>query len=340
MINQLLNIILNGAMFLSVLIVNTVPAHRGAGTNIGTDNHPGASQYTQTIGQTFTVTAPNTVLNSFSFQIHDGPINRGNNSDDTFKIAAYVMEWENQRAKNPILYQSGVKTIHLNTLDKISYQPLMFNPNNLELQAGKQYVAFLSLIGIANPTWRVITVGGFIDNSVYNGGYQVNRGSEIKTFGGLTANPWGGSFSINTQYDLAVTLKLTTGNNGSPSISDVQPGNTVVPVNQIQRTLNKIIIISGNNLEKIDRVQIVRSGKEKEQITEIKAVLGKTSKGKRLVNLSLSPQVKPGSYELLFFAGHEKIAVKSKDGKVLIIIQAGLEKINNSKFKTQKLNKI
>jgi hypothetical protein len=201
-----------GGATVSTLTINTVPLAKGSGLSVGTDNHPGSSQYLQTIGQTFMVEAPNTILNSFSFQIQDGPISRGSGSDDSFTINIYVMEWENQHAKLPVLYQNQI-TLHLNAFLNLSYQTLSFTPN-LSLQTGKQYVVFLSLIGISNSNWRVITIGGNLENSAYTGGCQVYRGSEITTIDGLTKYPWGGTFSNNTQYDLAFTIQLNQANTG------------------------------------------------------------------------------------------------------------------------------
>lgn len=92
---------------------------------------------TSTYGQTFTVTGPETRLNSFSFRFNDA-LNR-----DFVDFAAYVYAWDGSKATGPQLYASaGASSTNNGGADGM--ETFVFNTGGIDLVAGQQYVAFLN----------------------------------------------------------------------------------------------------------------------------------------------------------------------------------------------------
>jgi hypothetical protein len=116
--------------------------------------------YNATMGQTFTVVAPDTQLDSFSFWLlHSWPnpstLNPltwptwGNNH---YNFKAYVMEWDasNLHPTGAQLYSSPLQspTIHYAwPYSRSDFQQFTFNTGGVRLEAGHQYVAFLCAAG-------------------------------------------------------------------------------------------------------------------------------------------------------------------------------------------------
>ena len=84
-------------------------------------------------GQTFTAPNGDNLLISFSIVMHQ-------NTADPSIIGGYLMRWDGQRASGPVLYESGPISIG----PEGSWQQVTFNPLNLVLTGGQQYVFIVS----------------------------------------------------------------------------------------------------------------------------------------------------------------------------------------------------
>ncbi len=91
---------------------------------------------TPTYGQTITVPALDSVLDSFSFWINDY---RG----EVVDFAAYVMKWDGSKATGPVLWQSTEQsTTGLGVMPV--YEEFSFPTGGLPLASGEPYVLFIS----------------------------------------------------------------------------------------------------------------------------------------------------------------------------------------------------
>jgi hypothetical protein len=133
-----------------------------------------------TFGQTFTVGGEN-ALNSFTMYLDGGaglPLN----------FQAYVYAWNGSRSVGDALYTSGLQTF----TGSIEGNPtaFMFDTGAIDLVSGAQYVAFLSVTGLANDHRAFAgmpTSGEFLEDT-YAGGDFVYSNSA--TFAGLNARDW------------------------------------------------------------------------------------------------------------------------------------------------------
>lgn len=102
---------------------------------------------TETIGQTFTV-GNYYKLESFTFYIVDAQ------DPDYIDFTAYVMQWAEDRATGPVLFQSDpLRTTNNGGLG--GWEEFTINTGGLSLTAGEQYVAFFSSSGYpGTPTGR------------------------------------------------------------------------------------------------------------------------------------------------------------------------------------------
>ena len=136
---------------------------------------------TATYGQTFTVVAGATQLNSFAFRFDDAM------NPDAVDFAAYVYAWNGSRAVGPQLFASSGKT-STNNGGAGGWELFTINTGALQLTAGQKYVAFFSASqffdGIqGTSSWQLSTT------DVYAGGEFVyfNNGSN---FSALTSANW------------------------------------------------------------------------------------------------------------------------------------------------------
>jgi Domain of unknown function (DUF4347)/Bacterial Ig domain/Calx-beta domain/FG-GAP-like repeat len=194
----------------------------------GENSNPAA---TPTFGQTFTAPTVDSILTDFTVSIDDtgGP--------DVIDFAAYIMAWDGTKATGPILYQSASQS----TTGGTGFETFRFTTGNLRLQAGQQYVAFISASSFFDGLAGTGTVGS-IGTDDYAGGSFVflNNGS---TFGQVTTSNWStllsapdlafsATFTSNTAPTLTsptVTLGSATEDTGAPT------GAVGTPVNQIVR---------------------------------------------------------------------------------------------------------
>lgn len=155
--------------------------------------------YIPTLGQTFTVPVGSDVLNSFSFWFWPTV-----NGQGTMNFGAHVQEWNgSQPIGSSPLWDSGPSSIS----HAASPQWLEFNYNtgNLQLVAGHQYVAFLSVYPYPNVLGVASSVG-FIPGSVYGGGTAVG------------SNGPGGWWLAYPDHELAFRAELSGGGTATPEL--------------------------------------------------------------------------------------------------------------------------
>jgi hypothetical protein len=136
---------------------------------------------TATYGQTFTVTGPETVLESFSFRFDDLL------DSDFVDFAAYLYEWDGGKAIGPELYSSGMLN-STNNAGLDGMELFTFNTGGIALLSGTKYVAFLSASQFFDG--QEGTSGWDLSASdIYSGGEMVfdNNGSN---FDDLFGSDW------------------------------------------------------------------------------------------------------------------------------------------------------
>jgi hypothetical protein len=155
--------------------INTLPNWDG-GSAVGSWGVGATSTY----GQTFTVTGPENVLQSFSFQM--------GSTTSPIPYKAYVAQWfgNGQGAVvGPLLYSSAVQSYSKPTP---GYQETVINTGGVQLTTGNKYVAFLSTSGFwAGQPGSATTFGYSSDQ--YAGGEFVfyNTGD---AFAPLVSSNW------------------------------------------------------------------------------------------------------------------------------------------------------
>ncbi len=162
---------------------------------------------TATYGQTFTVVAGSTQLNSFAFRFNDAM------NPDAVDFAAYVYAWNGSRAVGPELFASGAKT-STNNGGANGMEVFTINTGALQLTAGQKYVAFFSASlffdGIqGTSSWELSS------SDVYSGGGFVfsNNGSN---FGALTGANWSCGSGCFGGRDLWFKADLTAASSSVP----------------------------------------------------------------------------------------------------------------------------
>ncbi|MEE8507559.1 MAG: hypothetical protein V3T07_00730 [Myxococcota bacterium] len=179
-----------------------------------------------TYGQLFRVTAPETVLEGFTFFIDDrfaGPV----------LFEAFVMAWNGLKATGPILYQSapmsttnngglgGYETISLVT--SVACKPgnrsggcrTTSNANarsvtrSVKLTENSQYVAFLTASNVFDAYEDDVSRWGFLGANRYSGGAFVwaLNGNDFSL---LSTEAWSRYGLYNFSDDLAFKMSFTT----------------------------------------------------------------------------------------------------------------------------------
>lgn len=98
------------------------------------------------MGQTFTVSGPDTQLDSFSLYLRDRF-----NGEGTLDLRGYIASWDSVNARaSSILFESTTQTMNAaGTLQEFAFSP----PGGQALIAGQQYAAFLSISNLSlQPT--------------------------------------------------------------------------------------------------------------------------------------------------------------------------------------------
>jgi len=168
---------------------------------------------TETYGQTFKVTGPETVLDSFSFWMK--PVLAPGNPPvylAPIAFAAYVMSWDTsaKKATGSILYQSGTTTVGPET----ALKKLTFDTGGLTLTDGVVYIAFMSTSAISDGFLSDEGWVGYRESDVYSDGgfYYFNSG---KDFSSLTTYGWENSYSQGGTHDLAFQASFSDPSNAA-----------------------------------------------------------------------------------------------------------------------------
>lgn len=128
---------------LDTLAINLTTAKDWDGVHsIGTFGDS-ASGYITTMGQSFTTTAKDTLLNSFTFTLLSGGFAATN-----VRFTAYVAKWDGSKVVGSTLWQSALKS---------GIGKYTFNTSNLRLSPNAQYIVFLSTIG--SPSGQLAQLG-------------------------------------------------------------------------------------------------------------------------------------------------------------------------------------
>lgn len=153
---------------------------------------------TATYGQTFTVTGPETVLDSFTFYLDDYL------NPDFVDFQAYVYAWDGSKASGSALYSSSALST-TNNGGLGGFEAFTINTGGIDLADGLQYVAFFSASNLFDGSHGQARWGLPYNISPYSGGSFVylNNGSN---FGQITTNTWE---NFDSYYDLAFTMNFS-----------------------------------------------------------------------------------------------------------------------------------
>lgn len=174
-------VIFGMAMFVTnsfaVTIIDTQPAWNGSQ---GYWN-PFGETNTATYGQTFTVSATDTQLDSFQFWLNDSL------NTDYVDFGAYVYAWDGSKATGSQLYQSAMVST-TNNGGSDGQENFLFNTGGISLTQGQQYVAFISASNYFDGLSGTSVMGGDGSNGYAGGGFvYMNNGSDT---GAWTTQNW------------------------------------------------------------------------------------------------------------------------------------------------------
>src|SRR6185437_5263 len=150
-----------------------------SGNQVISTLYPFGETATATVGQTFTVTGGDTLLNNFAFRLDDSSPSRAVN------FAAYLYAWDGQKATGSQLYASSMVSTS-NNGGAGGWETFTFDTGGVSLATGQQYVAFLNASYFFDGTSRTSSLE--LSNS-YSGGNVVydRNGTD---FGQLTTRAW------------------------------------------------------------------------------------------------------------------------------------------------------
>ncbi len=154
-----------------VMTANAAVIDTTAGSFAGNISSFG-SPNTATYGQTFTVSGIDTVLNSFSLFL---------GGSYTQNVRGYIAEWDGSKASS-ILYTSATSAVPLGA----GNHELAFSTGGLNLSAGSQYVAFLSISELASQASAAFTMP-YVSDAITGQFVFLNNGTN---FAALTTNNW------------------------------------------------------------------------------------------------------------------------------------------------------
>ncbi|MEP0912397.1 DUF4347 domain-containing protein [Leptolyngbya sp. GB1-A1] len=160
---------------------------------------------TATYGQTFTATATNSVLDSFTFFLNDS------STLDPINFHAYVMAWDGAKATGSILYASSPQV----TAGSSGFEQFTFNTGGIQLSAGQKYVAFLNASAYFDGTGGNGTMAAI--GNVYSGGEFVFFNNNAN-FSLLTRQTWDSIQWFGTGWDAAFRATFRPPNQ-SPTVA-------------------------------------------------------------------------------------------------------------------------
>jgi hypothetical protein len=167
------------------LIVDTAtnPPWNGI-TDLRNFGEDGSSTY----GQVFTVPTGETTVTSFTFYLNDF-------GNVPIKFGGYIRQWDGTKAVGENLYQSTPRS----TTGSPNFEQFTFT-GSTNVVEGRQYVAFLSVIGFTDGSPDRGGLGGGLPASTYAGGDFVSSNS--LTVAGLTTATWNTSGNVDTAFNL------------------------------------------------------------------------------------------------------------------------------------------
>jgi hypothetical protein len=174
-------------------VIDTTPFWDGS-TSLGAVGEPN----TATWGQTFTVSGPDTQLDSFAFFLNDTL------SPDFVDFQAYVMAWDGLKATGPILFESSaMSTTNNGGVD--GFEQISIDTGRLNLLPGK-YVAFFSASNQFDGSDGTAEWAD-IPSNVYPDGERVyhNNGDDFSL---LTSQTWDCNSSTCASVDSTFTMTL------------------------------------------------------------------------------------------------------------------------------------
>ena len=139
----------------------------------------------ETWGQTFTVPAVDTVLDSFEMWINDQIPFR----PDFVEFSFYIMDWNVDRATGPILYQSAM----VSTSNQPGVEQFIFNTGGVPLVAGEDYIAIFSQSEHVDGSPGQGQVGSQFNIDAYPG-HSFFRLDNDGDFSKVTTMPWSNPF--------------------------------------------------------------------------------------------------------------------------------------------------
>ena len=178
--------------------ISTIPIWNGQSQNNPFGPSTATFASAETWGQTFTVTdGLGTKLDNFSFFLGTptgSPITSGT---DTSHFSAYVMAWDGNKATGAVLYTSPSYVIPASGQ---GFTEFTFNTGGVNLNAGTQYVAFLSTLNYSDGNTETgfaligpsVVDGQLVWNpNAYSGGGLVYAGRGVgASFSELTTSSW------------------------------------------------------------------------------------------------------------------------------------------------------
>jgi hypothetical protein len=196
-----------GPVLLALMLTTTVCFSAGqaaADTTIDTGPPNGSFMWfgepsEATFGQTFIAPTGASTLKSFSFFIDDGQ------NPDSVQFQAFVMAWDGEKAKGPILFQSpSLTTTNNGGLDGFERFNVTIN-GGLPLLGGASYVAFISASNLLNGIPGDSVTGMIIPGSYPDGGFvHFDNGADLSL---LTTNKWNDDYFF---LDMAFALVFGT----------------------------------------------------------------------------------------------------------------------------------
>jgi hypothetical protein len=232
-----ISLTLSSAALATTTIDTTTPPHWNGSSSVSGFGYPGvgSGRGTATFGQTVTVPATDTTLDSFTFEMKlpTGLLFRGE-----------VYAWDNtaHHATGTALYESGPT----HTTNAGAFQPITFNTGGINLTAGAYYVLFASISedyaadampppnGAGKGSWGLIPLNSPGGPDPYPGGdfFFLNNGGDTSQW---TTTTWGSEAPLDLAFkasfsspDHDLALAQPSDLTGANAVNATSPAGAVV----------------------------------------------------------------------------------------------------------------
>lgn len=183
----------------AIPVIDTTGSWNGSDSIGGFGEPPNSATY----GQTFTVTGPETVLDSFTFYVDD---QFNSVFTDFVDFEVFVYAWDGGKATGPALFSSSpMSTTNNGGAD--GWEAITTNTGGIDLVSGSQYVAFFSGSNLFDGEPAISVWGGLNGADVYAGG-QFAYSNNADNFGELFTNDWSLGFQ-GEGSDLAFSMRFS-----------------------------------------------------------------------------------------------------------------------------------